>query len=38
MILEEGRIVEQGTHNQLLTLNRHYKALYDKQLSEKEVE
>ncbi|MFN7331941.1 MAG: ATP-binding cassette domain-containing protein, partial [Flavobacterium sp.] len=38
LILEEGRIVEQGTHNQLLTLNGHYKALYDKQLSEKEVE
>ncbi len=38
LILKEGRIVEQGTHNQLLTLNGHYKALYDKQLSEKEVE
>lgn len=37
IILDEGKIIEQGTHNQLLTLNGYYAALYLKQLSEKEL-
>ena len=38
LILEEGKIIEQGTHNQLLNKNGYYKELYIKQLSEKEIE
>jgi ATP-binding cassette subfamily B protein len=38
IILEEGKIKEQGTHSQLLDLNGYYKELYLKQLSEKEID
>ncbi len=38
IILDEGKIVEQGTHNQLLEQNGYYKELYLKQLSEKEID
>jgi len=38
IILDEGRIIEQGTHNQLINQNRYYAALYLKQLSEKELQ
>ena len=38
IILEEGKIIEQGTHNQLLDKNGYYKQLYIKQLSEKEID
>ena len=38
IILEEGKIIEQGTHNQLLDKNGYYKQLYLKQLSEKEID
>jgi ATP-binding cassette subfamily B protein len=38
IILDEGRIIEQGTHNQLIKLEGYYAALYIKQLSEKELE
>lgn len=38
IILDEGKIIQQGTHNQLVTQNGYYKELYYKQLSEKEVE
>ena len=37
LILEEGEIIEQGTHSQLLEQNGYYKELYLKQLSEKEI-
>ncbi|OOG77974.1 ABC transporter ATP-binding protein [Flavobacterium sp. A45] len=37
IILEEGKIIEQGTHNQLINQNGYYAALYLKQLSEKEL-
>jgi len=37
IILDEGKIIEQGTHNQLLNQNGYYAALYLKQLSEKEL-
>lgn len=36
IILEEGRIVQQGTHNQLIAEDGYYKELYLKQLDEKE--
>ena len=38
IILEEGKIIEQGTHNQLLDKNGYYKNLYLKQLTEKEID
>ena len=38
IILDEGKIIEQGTHSQLLDLNGYYKELYLKQLSEKEID
>ena len=31
IILDHGRIVEQGTHDQLLRLNGHYAALWQRQ-------
>ncbi|WP_396169422.1 ABC transporter ATP-binding protein [Flavobacterium sp.] len=37
LILEDGEIIQQGTHNQLLSQEGYYKELYYKQLSEKEV-
>ncbi len=38
IILEEGKIIQQGSHNQLVRQEGYYKELYYKQLSEKEVE
>jgi len=38
IILEEGRILQQGSHNQLVNQEGYYKELYYKQLSEKEVQ
>ena len=38
IILEEGRIIEQGSHNQLINQDGYYAALYLKQLSEKELQ
>jgi ATP-binding cassette subfamily B protein len=37
IILEDGQIIEQGTHNQLVNLNGYYADLYAKQLSEKDL-
>jgi ATP-binding cassette subfamily B multidrug efflux pump len=37
IILEEGKIIEQGTHNQLINHDGYYASLYLKQLSEKEM-
>ena len=31
IVLHEGRVVEEGTHKELLTNNKHYKKLYDLQ-------
>lgn len=38
IIIDEGKIVEQGTHNELLNLVGYYKDLYTKQLQEKEID
>ncbi|WP_264774277.1 lipid A export permease/ATP-binding protein MsbA [Coxiella burnetii] len=35
MVLEEGRLIEKGTHQQLLTLNGAYAELYRMQFAEK---
>jgi ATP-binding cassette subfamily B protein len=37
LILEEGKIIQQGSHNQLINIEGYYKSLYLKQLSEKEL-
>jgi ATP-binding cassette subfamily B multidrug efflux pump len=36
IILEDGEIIQQGTHNQLITIEGYYKNLYEQQLLEKE--
>jgi ATP-binding cassette subfamily B multidrug efflux pump len=36
-VLHEGRIVESGTHDELLALNGYYNDLYNKQLLEEEL-
>jgi ATP-binding cassette subfamily B protein len=36
IILDEGMILEEGTHSELIANNGYYKDLYTKQLSEKE--
>ncbi|RUT71645.1 ABC transporter ATP-binding protein [Flavobacterium cupreum] len=37
IILEDGKIIQQGSHNQLINQDGYYAALYLKQLSEKEL-
>ena len=37
MILEEGRVIQQGTHNELVNTPGYYKELYLKQRTEKEI-
>lgn len=37
IILDQGRIIQQGSHNQLINENGYYRELYFKQLSEKEL-
>ncbi|WP_108866971.1 ABC transporter ATP-binding protein [Aquimarina aquimarini] len=37
IVLEDGKITQQGTHNQLINTDGYYKKLYLKQLSEKEI-
>jgi ATP-binding cassette subfamily B multidrug efflux pump len=38
IILEDGKIIEQGSHNQLINQEGYYASLYIKQLSEKEMQ
>ncbi|MFV5691747.1 ABC transporter ATP-binding protein [Flavobacterium sp. LT1R49] len=37
IILEDGKIIQQGSHNQLINQQGYYASLYLKQLSEKEL-
>lgn len=36
IVLDDGKIIQQGTHNQLITQKGYYKNLYEQQLLEKE--
>jgi ATP-binding cassette subfamily B protein len=36
IVLDDGKIIQQGTHNQLITQEGYYKNLYEQQLLEKE--
>jgi ATP-binding cassette, subfamily B, multidrug efflux pump len=38
LIIEDGKITQQGSHNQLINQEGYYSALYLKQLSEKELQ
>jgi len=35
IVLEDGKIIQNGTHNQLINTQGYYKELYEKQLTEK---
>ncbi|MEM9681607.1 MAG: ABC transporter ATP-binding protein, partial [Bacteroidota bacterium] len=37
IVIDDGQITQQGTHNQLITEEGYYKELYLKQLDEKEI-
>ncbi len=37
LVLDDGKIIEQGTHSELLSLNGSYKELYNNQLLEEET-
>ena len=37
IIIEDGEMIQQGSHNQLVNLDGYYKELYLKQLSEKDL-
>ncbi|MCL7763545.1 ABC transporter ATP-binding protein/permease [Polaribacter sp. Z014] len=37
IVLDNGKITQQGTHNQLITQEGYYKDLYEQQLLEKEI-
>jgi ABC-type multidrug transport system fused ATPase/permease subunit len=36
LVLEEGEVVERGTHQELLALNGHYREIYELQLRPQE--
>lgn len=38
IVLKEGRIIEEGTHEQLMNNNNYYSEMYKKQLLEQELE
>jgi ATP-binding cassette subfamily B protein len=37
IVLDNGKIIQQGTHNELIKNNGYYKELYEEQLLEKEI-
>jgi len=37
IVLENGKIIQQGSHNELVNINGYYKELFEQQLLEKEI-
>jgi ATP-binding cassette subfamily B protein len=37
IVLENGKIIQQGSHNELIKIDGYYKELYEQQLLEKEI-
>lgn len=37
LVMDQGRIIQQGAHNELIKIQGYYKELYEKQLIEKEL-
>ena len=37
LVLDKGKIIQQGSHNELIKINGYYKELYEQQLLEKEI-
>jgi len=37
IVLENGKIIQQGTHNELVNKSGYYKELFEQQLLEKEL-
>ena len=37
LVLDDGKIIQEGTHNQLVKTKGYYKSLYEKQLTKKET-
>jgi len=37
VVLDEGKVIESGTHEELIAKNGYYKAIYDKQLKAEEI-
>ncbi|QSS96525.1 ABC transporter ATP-binding protein [Psychroflexus sp. ALD_RP9] len=37
LVLDDGKIIQEGTHNQLVKSKGYYKSLYEKQLTKKET-
>ncbi len=37
LVLENGKIIQQGSHNELIKIDGYYKELYEQQLLEKEI-
>ncbi|MDO9276272.1 MAG: ABC transporter ATP-binding protein [Lutibacter sp.] len=37
IVLEKGKIIQQGSHNELIKIDGYYKELYEQQLLEKEI-
>jgi len=37
IVLDDGKVVQRGTHESLIKVNGYYKDLYEKQRSEKEM-
>ena len=37
LVLDKGKVIEMGTHDELLALNGHYRNLYELQFKKKEA-
>jgi ATP-binding cassette subfamily B protein len=37
IVLDNGKIIQQGTHNELVNIDGYYKELFEQQLLEKEL-